>query len=100
MMHILDELQFSDEKPAVLQVKNTDALQVIAIGLKKNQVLKRHVTTIPAMLLVLKGKIAFEIEGDVITIDTFNTYDIPPNVPHEVTATEESVFMLVKEKSR
>jgi quercetin dioxygenase-like cupin family protein len=54
-MVITEALQLSDEKPAVLQIKNTEKSNVIAIGLKKDQVLKKHLSPIPALLVVLKG---------------------------------------------
>ena len=98
-MKITEELQLTDEKPAMLQIKNTDKSQVIAIGLKENQVLKKHVTSSPALLVMLKGKIAFEMEEAVMPLSSFDTFDIPANVPHEVIALEESIFLLIKEKA-
>jgi quercetin dioxygenase-like cupin family protein len=98
-MTITDALQMTDEKPAVLQVKNTDKSNVIAIGLKKDQVLKKHISPIPALLVVLKGVIAFEMEGSKTELKEFSTFEIPVNVPHEVTGITESIFMVIKEKS-
>lgn len=98
-MNILETLQLTDEKPAVLRIKNSDRSQVIAIGLKKDQVLKKHLTTIPALLVLLKGKIAFEMEGNISELSTHHTFNIPINILHEVTALEESVFLVIKEKA-
>jgi quercetin dioxygenase-like cupin family protein len=98
-MIITDALQMTDEKPAVLQVKNTDKSNVIAIGLKKDQVLKKHISPIPALLVVLKGAISFEMEGSRTELKEFATFEIPVNVPHEVTGITESIFMVIKEKS-
>ena len=97
-INIAEALQLSEEKPAVMSIRNTDKLQVAAIGLKKDQVLKKHVTALPALLIVLKGKIAFEMEGTATTLSALNTFEIPANVPHEVTGVEESTFILIKEK--
>jgi quercetin dioxygenase-like cupin family protein len=97
-MIITDALQLNNEKPAVLQIKNSEKSQVIAIGLKKDQVLKKHVTTIPALLVVLKGSVSFEMEGSTIQLPLLSTFDIPVNVPHEVTGLEESIFLVIKEK--
>ncbi|MGE5521914.1 MAG: hypothetical protein ACM3VS_18470 [Candidatus Dadabacteria bacterium] len=97
-MVITDEIKLNDEKPAVVQIKNTDKSNVIAIGLKKDQVLKKHISPIPALLVVIKGSVLFEIEGNKTTFSTFSTYEIPVNVPHEVTGLEESVFLVIKEK--
>lgn len=98
-MNILETLQLTAEKPAVLQVKNTVKSNVLAIGLKKAQALKKHLSPIPALLIVMKGKILFEIEGNVVPLSQFDTFEIPVNVLHEVTAVEESIFIVIKEKS-
>ncbi len=98
-MKITEELQLTDKKPAILQIKNSDKSQVIAIGLKENQVLKKHITSTPALLVMLKGKIAFEIKEAVMPLLSFDTFDIPANVTHEVTALAESIFLLIKEKA-
>jgi quercetin dioxygenase-like cupin family protein len=97
-MNIKEDLKLSDEKPAVLLVKNTDKSNVIAIGLKKNQVLKKHITPIPALLVVLEGLISFEMEGKTTEIPALGTIEIPVNTPHEVTAIKESIFLVMKEK--
>ncbi|WP_242920169.1 hypothetical protein [Pontibacter liquoris] len=98
-MNIIKELHLQDDRPATLPVRNSDKVQVIAIGLKKGQVLKKHMSATPAMLVVLKGKIAFEMEGTTTEVAEHNTFDIPATVPHEVTGLEESVFLLLKEKA-
>ena len=98
-MVITEALQLSDEKPAVLQIKNTEKSNVIAIGLKKDQVLKKHLSPIPALLVVLKGTIIFEMEGSRKELNEFSTFEIPVNVLHEVTGITDSIFMVIKEKA-
>jgi quercetin dioxygenase-like cupin family protein len=98
-MVITEALQLSDVKPAVLQIKNTEKSNVIAIGLKKDQVLKKHISPIPALLVVLKGSIIFEMEGSRTELKEFSTFEIPVNVLHEVTGITDSIFLVIKEKS-
>ena len=98
-MNILEQLHFKDDKPATLLLKNTDKQHIITIGLKKGQILKKHFSVTPALIVVLKGLIAFEMEGNTTEISELNTFDIPPTVPHEVTGLEESIFLLIKEKA-
>ena len=97
-MNITEALQLTDQKPTVLQIRNSDKNQVVAIGLKKHQVLKKHMTPQPALLVVLKGMISFDMEGTVTYINEMGTFEIPANVPHEVTGEEESIFLIIKEK--
>src|SRR4051794_2600466 len=97
-MIITEALQLNKEKPAILQLKNNEKNQIIAIGLKKGQVLKKHITAQPALLIVLKGLILFETRGSEERLPVLSTYDIPVNVPHEVKGLEESIFLIIKEK--
>lgn len=97
-MNILENLHLQDEKPATLMVRSTDKLQIMAIGLKKGQLLKRHVSTTPTTLIMLKGVISYEMEGNTTELSAHDTFEIPPNVPHEVTGVEECAWLLVKDK--
>jgi quercetin dioxygenase-like cupin family protein len=97
-MIITEALHLTDEKPAVLQIKNTERSQVIAIGLMKGQVLKKHISSIPALLVVLKGSVIFDMNGEQTTLAIYSTFEIPVNVSHEVTGVEESIFLVIKEK--
>ena len=98
-MHILEHLQFKQDKPAILPLRNSDKVQVVSIGLQQGQVLKKHVTDTPAMIVVLQGRIAFDMEGNTTELPALATFDSPPAVPHEVRGLEESIFLLIKEKA-
>lgn len=98
-MNILTDLKMTDEKPAILQLRSNDKSLVITIGLQKNQVLKRHFSATPALLVVLKGLISFDMEDRLTQLSAFDTFDIPANIAHEVTGLEESIFLLIKDKS-
>lgn len=98
-MDILQNLHFSEDKPATLVAGHSDKQQTIVIGLKKGQVLKKHLSATPAMIVVLKGAIKFDMEDEVTEIGELNTFQIPPAVPHEVTGLEESIFLLIKDKA-
>ena len=97
-MDILETLQFNNEKPATLVVSSSDKHLTIAIGLMKDQLLKKHLSATPAMIVVLKGKILFEMEGVITELKELNTIQIPAAVPHEVTGLEPSIFLLIKDK--
>ena len=98
-MDILQNLHLDEDKPATLVLGHSEKQQTIAIGLKKGQVLKKHMSATPAMIVVLKGVIKFEIEGEVTEINELNSFQIQPAVPHEVTGIKESIFLLIKDKA-
>ena len=97
-MDIVESLPLNEGKPSTLVLSNSDRQQTIAIGLMKGQVLKKHISATPAMIVVLKGLILFEMEGNKTEIKELNTLNIPASVPHEVTGLEESIFLLIKDK--
>lgn len=97
-MDILETLQFNKDKPATLVLSSSDKHLTIAIGLMKGQVLKKHLSATPAMVIVLKGKILFEMDGTITEMEELNTIQIPAAVPHEVTGVEQSIFLLIKDK--
>lgn len=99
MVNIIDNLTLDNAKPATHIIKKTDCLTYIAIGLLQNQVLKEHKTSFPALLTVLSGKITFRTENEELILNTFDTYEIPENVLHEVKGLDEkNIFSLMIEK--
>ena len=97
-MDILQALSFNAERSSTLVLSNSDRQQTIAIGLMPGQTLKKHISATPAMIVVLKGSILFDMEGSVEEIKELNSFNVPFGVPHEVTGLEKSVFLLIKDK--
>lgn len=97
-MNILENIEFSTEKPNILQLKNSDKVRYFAVALGKGAILKKHTTSTPATLVVLKGEINFVFEDRQFVLRPFDTFEIPVNVLHEVHGiTEENLFTLTKE---
>ena len=97
-MNISENLILQDNAPVALQIKNSLKQQVTAIGLKQGQILKKHITSTPALLILLKGRLAFNMNDHITELHEMDTFDIPADVPHELKGIEESVFLLIKEK--
>lgn len=98
-MNIAKEITFSEEKPFVLAIRNTEIANVFAVGLIKDQVLPKHKTQLPTLLIVLRGSILFRINSEEIKLSALDTYQIPIDKEHDVTGLdEENIFMITKEK--
>ncbi|MCP4442374.1 MAG: hypothetical protein GY810_26000 [Aureispira sp.] len=98
-MNILDDLNFTTAKPAVLKLKQNESVNILTVGLIEKQLLTKHKTKWPTTLVVLQGAIIFKIEGEEINLKKFDVFDIPVNVEHEVEGQDErNVFMLTQEK--
>ena len=98
-MNIEKEIKFNPDKPSVLSVLKTDSLNLLAVGLLKDQILKKHKTQIPTLLTVLKGFIPFHINNKKTIFNFSDTYQIPVNTEHEVRGIRpENIFTLTQEK--
>ena len=98
-MNIAKEITFSGEKPFVLAIRNTEIATVFAVGLIKDQVLPKHKTQLPTLLIVLRGSILFRINSEEIKLSALDTYQIPIDKEHDVTGMgEENIFLITKEK--
>ncbi|MDY3317944.1 hypothetical protein PG637_00785 [Riemerella anatipestifer] len=97
-MNIIENIVYSNDKPSVVIIKKSDTLKQFAVGLGKDVVLKKHITPVPATLVVLKGNINFEIEGKTHLFKAWDTYEIPVNIPHEVVGiSDENLFIVTQE---
>lgn len=97
-MNIFQNLELNSENPAVLSIKKTEKSQMIAIGLGKGAILKKHKTGVPTNLVVVQGSIEFLINGETLFFQAGDVYEIPVEVPHEVVGLEqENIFILTKE---
>ena len=99
MMNIAEALNFDKAAPATYMVKRTDKMNIVAVGLLRDQMLQKHKALIPTLLTVLKGSIEFHIGLDKIELTRFDTHEIPVNVEHEVLGLDhENIFTLTQEK--
>jgi quercetin dioxygenase-like cupin family protein len=93
----MDELNFSADKPAVLIVQKNENNLVISVGLLKDQVLLKHKTVYPALLIVMSGSVAFKMNGKETILRTMDTFNIPVDIEHEVVGMNEtSIFLIIK----
>jgi quercetin dioxygenase-like cupin family protein len=96
-MNINAELTFTPNKPAIVSILKNEVRQVFAVGLLKDQVLPKHKTAVPALLIVQEGSIEFHMNGLVTPLKRFDTFTIPVEVEHEVIGKEEkNVFLIIK----
>ncbi|WP_417428356.1 cupin domain-containing protein [Halpernia sp.] len=96
-MNIIENKNWTN-KPEVTIIKKTEKVKQFAVALGKNGILSKHKAAFPTMLIVLKGEINFNIENQNHHFKTFDTYEIPVNVEHEVTGLmDENLFLLTQE---
>lgn len=99
MSNILNELSFSKEEIAKSVLHRSEKINVLAIGLTKNQVLAKHKTKIPTTLITIHGSVEFKMDGESTIIRTHDTFQIPVEIEHEVRGLDEkNAFILIQEK--
>ena len=96
-VNLADKLTFKTDKPTTYFVKDGKNVRQVAIALGEGGVLKKHTTSIPATLIMVKGTVRFLINGEEIVLKDLDTYQIPVDVEHEVLGVEkENVFIVTK----
>ena len=96
-VNLADKLTFKTDKPTTYFVKDGKNVRQVAIALGEGGVLKKHTTSIPAILIMVKGTVRFLINGEEIVLKDLDTYQIPVDIEHEVIGVEkENVFIVTK----
>ena len=96
-VNLADKLTFKTDKPTTYFVKDGKNVRQVAIALGEGGVLKKHTTSIPATLIMVKGTVRFLINGEEVVLKDLDTYQIPVDVEHEVIGVEkENVFIVTK----
>lgn len=86
----------SSDKVITRILRKYDQNRIIAIGLNKGLILPDHISSVPALLIPIQGKVYFRSEVLSIEVQTFDELEIPINVIHSLEAVEDSVCILIK----
>lgn len=93
--NILKELETS-EKPVGKMLRKGEGFHVLAIGFKKDMLLPKHTSSLPARLLVIKGEVVYNNAEGANRLGLYDEYEIPVDEPHWVEASEESIILVIK----
>ncbi len=100
-MNIAKEIIFNSEKPCTLPISKTETTNIFAVGLVKEQILAKHKTQWPTLLIVLRGAILFRINSETIMLNVLDTHQIPIDTMHDVIGIdEENIFLITKVKAQ
>lgn len=91
----LEDLKKSDH-PLARIIHHDKGCKTVALVFKKGMTLKEHKTNEPSTLLVLDGEIHYRAGDEEIILRKYNQTGIAPGVLHEVTASEDSVCLLIQ----
>lgn len=93
----LTELHTDNKAVQTKMMFATTEGKVVSLQIQKDMQLKEHITTVPALLVCVKGEVVFENEkGISITLLSGDYVNIEPNVKHWVNAKVGSNLLLIK----
>lgn len=88
----------SSTAPITKAYYENDKTKIIAIGLKKDVVLAKHTAPSKAQILIIQGAVTFRTATFSKSINTYETFEIPLEVVHEVIGDTDSIFLLILSK--
>lgn len=86
-----DEIKLNPDSKTV-KVLTNPSFKLIGLGFKKGQVLEKHTTPTPAVLIVQSGSVDFSMSGKVHILNTGDYFEIPANIEHEVIGNEDHLI--------
>jgi len=81
-------------KPITTVISKSDCSKLIAIGLGKGVLLKKHKAPGQTKLIVIKGQIEYRVEEHVRLFSALDEYQIPLEEVHSVLGIDDCVFLL------
>jgi quercetin dioxygenase-like cupin family protein len=94
----VENLDFNDHKIVTKVLLESSFSKEIRILLKKGQIMKEHKAPYPIIVHVLDGEINFGVEGDTHLLKKGAIITLAGNIPHDLTALEDSIVRLTLSK--
>jgi quercetin dioxygenase-like cupin family protein len=95
---LFTDITYKEDKPSINVLLETNFTKEIRIAFKKGQVMKEHKAPFSIIVAVAEGNINFGVNNSLVTLKRGDMITLDPNVPHNLTATEDSVVRLTLAK--
>ncbi len=92
---IKEQLKTSDT-PVAKAFHVSEDFKVLLFGFNKGMKLEDHTAKRPTKLLVVEGDIIYSQQKRETRMKKFDEIEIPPNVPHSVSALDNSFIILTQ----
>jgi len=90
---IIFEIENSNKPITTILSKGTSS-KLIAVGLAKGVIMKKHKAPGHTRMIVLKGQIEYKTQHTAFKLSAFDEHQIPLEEIHSVKGNEDSVFLL------
>lgn len=91
---LTSNIEHNEKRPTIQVLLETQAGKELRIAFKKDQIMKKHKTPFPIVVEVFDGSIDFGVNGKKHTLNRGDLIALEGNVPHDLTALEESLVRL------
>ncbi|WP_028979065.1 cupin domain-containing protein [Sporocytophaga myxococcoides] len=88
------ELEFDASRVKTKVIIETSFSKEIRILLSKGQIMKEHKTPFPILIHILEGEIMLGVNGTIHNMRSGEIIALDGNVPHDLTAKENSIVRL------
>ncbi len=96
MKYTLAEQVKLNTETKTVKVLSNPSYKLIGLGFKKGQILEKHITSTPAILIVQSGSVDFKMSDKNYVLNAGDFFEIPANTEHEVIGREDSHLYLIK----
>jgi len=93
-----ENLDYNDNRIVTQVILETSFSKEIRILLKNGQIMNEHKAPLPIIVHVLKGKIDFGVEGEILSLKKGDIITLESNISHDLTAKEDSIIRLTLSK--
>lgn len=93
----IQELHATTKELSVKPMLSTENFKVNSIQILQGEILKKHITQTPALLICHSGEIEYGDENEQrVLLAPGDFFEIPALVPHWLTALKDSELILIK----
>jgi len=96
---LYESLEYGIDRPKAKVLFNNDDVKEIRITFRKGQEMKEHKAGFPIVVEIVDGSIDFGVNGERFILEKGKLITLASNVPHDLTALEDSIVRLSLNKS-
>ena len=87
-------LEAFEHKPHAQKLVEADGANLVLLEFKAGQIWKEHHSVHPIVVQALKGRVAFRVKGETITLAPGQPLHLTAHLLHELEALEDSTVMV------